>query len=120
MKKFIYLLFVLTILVTAVFYADPYVHSFWQDVQGIIAQLQHYLKMKMTGLTSHLRQGDNLSLVWLVGLSFVYGVTHALGPRDHSRLLGSPVARVLSNYFGHSDPIFFDGSYKRCVQSLVC
>ena len=89
MKKFIYLLFVLTIVVTVVFQADQFAHSFWQDLQGVIAQLQHYLKMKMTGLTSQLRQGDNLSLLWLVGLSFVYGVIHALGPGHGKALIAS-------------------------------
>ncbi len=89
MKKFIYLLFILMIVLTIVFQLDLFGHSFWQNLQGVIAQLQHDLKMKMTGLTSQLRQGDNLSLLWLVGLSFAYGVIHALGPGHGKALIAS-------------------------------
>ncbi len=89
MKKLIYFVVVLTIIVMVVYQADLFAHNFWQDFQGLIAQLQYYLKIKMTGLVSQLRQGDNLSLMWLVGLSFMYGMIHSLGPGHGKALIAS-------------------------------
>ena len=87
MKKIIALLVVVTVVL--IFYTVPFIHSFWKDFQSIIAQLQQYLKIMMTELTAQLRQGDIFSLVWVVGLTFIYGVIHAIGPGHGKALIAS-------------------------------
>lgn len=50
------------------------------DLQAQITQLQKQLKIKMTELARSLRQGDRFVTVWLLGLAFLYGVIHSIGP----------------------------------------
>ena len=54
--------------------------GFHLDFQAQIAQLQKQLKSKMTELSRSLREGDRFVIFWLLGLAFLYGVIHSIGP----------------------------------------
>ncbi|SDZ77979.1 ABC-type nickel/cobalt efflux system, permease component RcnA [Desulfuromusa kysingii] len=58
-------------------------------LQVQIAQLQKQLKSKMTDLSRTLRQGDKSVISWLLGLAFLYGVIHAIGPGHGKAVIAS-------------------------------
>ena len=62
--------------------ASPTVQGsgFLLDFEAQITQRQKQLKNRMTELSRSLRQGDRVVIVWLLGLAFLYGVIHSIGP----------------------------------------
>lgn len=63
--------------------------SIYQRFQTSITQLQKQLKERMAELSRSLKQGDKTAMVWLLGLAFLYGVIHAIGPGHGKALVAS-------------------------------
>ncbi len=57
--------------------------------QHYIVSLQKQLKEKMVSLTRKLRQGDKVVALLLLGVAFLYGVVHSLGPGHGKAVIAS-------------------------------